>query len=508
MIEFHELEELKRQIQNVNDIRWHSSGQPLAMPVEDHPLNATSVVASGLGVGTGIIGIPPQVESLSVTPPDPSLPPPSLPSRLKKGLSVKGAFSRYTLGIQIGQGGNARVFSAVTKDETPVAIKFLNKDIHQKRFENEILFCHHERHPNIVRVLDLGFEELEDGEHPFCVMPLYAKTLRKRLEEGLLHRRAIQIFVGLLSGVAEAHAKGIVHRDLKPENILFAEDSNEPIVADFGIAHFPPEVAATRVITLENDRMANRYYAAPEQSKLGATVGPPADTFALGLMLNELFTGSIPKALGFKRICDVDQEFGYLDALFEKLFQQDPEKRLPTAGAVLDELEQLALVAGDKETVCCVRNHRQAEELTSFPLDARDKETAISITAITKDYCSPGKMGAFTFDYSNHDGEYVIGEGDGTFSTRWSKASDTSIYALKDGKGIDAIALLKNVGNIESIRDIKGDFSSRYRTPRIGDAIVWKNDKGRYAITKIVSIKDDTRGSDHDELTCEYIILE
>ena len=117
-------------------------------------------------------------------------------------------------------------------------------------------------------------------------------------------------------------------------------------------------------------------------------------------------------------------------------------------------------------------------------------------------------MGAFTFDYSNHDGEYVIGEGDGTFSTRWSKASDTSIYALKDGKGIDAIALLKNVGNIESIRDIKGDFSSRYRTPRIGDAIVWKNDKGRYAITKIVSIKDDTRGSDHDELTCEYIILE
>ena len=33
-------------------------------------------------------------------------------------------------------------------------------------------------------------------------------------------------------------------------------------------------------------------------------------------------------------------------------------------------------------------------------------------------------------------------------------------------------------------------------------------DKGNYAITKIISIKDDTRGSDHDELTCNYIVID
>jgi hypothetical protein len=123
-------------------------------------------------------------------------------------------------------------------------------------------------------------------------------------------------------------------------------------------------------------------------------------------------------------------------------------------------------------------------------------------------YYSPAKKGTFTFNYSNNNGEYVIGEGDAMFRTRWSKASDRAIHAYKDGNGIAAIACLKNVGDIESINTIEGYFSSRVRTPRIGDAVVWRNDKGRYAITKVVSIKDDARGDDHDELTCNYIIIE
>ena len=121
-------------------------------------------------------------------------------------------------------------------------------------------------------------------------------------------------------------------------------------------------------------------------------------------------------------------------------------------------------------------------------------------------YYSPERKGTFTFDYSNNNGEYVIGEGDAMFRTRWSKADNTSIHAYKDGNGIVAIALLKDVGNLEAINTIEGDFSSRVRTPRIGDAIVWRNDKGKHAITKVVSIKDDSRGDDHDELTCNYII--
>ncbi len=131
-----------------------------------------------------------------------------------------------------------------------------------------------------------------------------------------------------------------------------------------------------------------------------------------------------------------------------------------------------------------------------------------TITKKTKLYKSPSKEGTFTFDYSNNNGEYVIGDGEASFTTKWSKASNTSIHAYNDGEGINAIALDEGVNDIKNIKNIEGDFSSRCRTAQIGDAVIWNNENGKYAITKVISIKDNTRGDLHDELTCEYVILD
>lgn len=60
---------------------------------------------------------------------------------------------------------------------------------------------------------------------------------------------------------------------------------------------------------------------------------------------------------------------------------------------------------------------------------------------------------------------------------------------------------------MSSITSVEADFSSRCRTPVIGDAVIWKNLSGKYALTKIIQIKDDTRGDLSDELECEYVIL-
>ena len=51
------------------------------------------------------------------------------------------------------------------------------------------------------------------------------------------------------------------------------------------------------------------------------------------------------------------------------------------------------------------------------------------------------------------------------------------------------------------------DFSSRVRSPRLGQIVIWRNVNGLYAATRIVSIKDDKRSDEHDELTFEYRIL-
>lgn len=123
-------------------------------------------------------------------------------------------------------------------------------------------------------------------------------------------------------------------------------------------------------------------------------------------------------------------------------------------------------------------------------------------------YKNPDTKGCFSFDYSKNNGEFVIGCGKNLFTTKWSKASDTKIHAYKDGNGIIGIARVKAPIELQDTLTSKCDFSSRSSTPNIGDVIVWKNSFGKYAATKILQIKDDTRGSENDELSCEYLIFD
>jgi len=127
--------------------------------------------------------------------------------------------------------------------------------------------------------------------------------------------------------------------------------------------------------------------------------------------------------------------------------------------------------------------------------------------AIVLSYENSAFSGTFTFDYSNNNGQYIIGTGEYQFVTRWSKASDVCIHAYKDSLGQNgAIARVKQASTWPEQINEEMDFSSRVRTPDIGDVIVWKNSFGKYAATKILAIADDTRGAEHDELTCEYVI--
>jgi hypothetical protein len=135
------------------------------------------------------------------------------------------------------------------------------------------------------------------------------------------------------------------------------------------------------------------------------------------------------------------------------------------------------------------------------------RRKTITISTKTKLYINPCEKGAFVFDYSNNNGQYTIGTKENTFNTKWSKASNTFIHAYKDGQGMESIALIKAPVDLSKIDRIEGDFSSRCRTASIGDVVVWKNENGKYALTKIIRIKDDSRGDETDELECEYLIL-
>jgi hypothetical protein len=123
-------------------------------------------------------------------------------------------------------------------------------------------------------------------------------------------------------------------------------------------------------------------------------------------------------------------------------------------------------------------------------------------------YLSSALSGKVTFDYSNNNGDYLIGEHPYDFVTHWSKASDTSIHVYNDPPSIKGVGLAYGISQFNGIGDAKQiDMSSRTRTPQEGEFVVLANTRGYYAALRITDIKDRTRNDKIDQLSFEYVIL-
>jgi serine/threonine protein kinase len=258
-----------------------------------------------------------------------------------KTTAFETTFETYILRELRGEGGAGRVHVATNSAGAQVALKCLaperiTKD-RVKRFANEMRFCQKCDHPNVIRVLDTGWVALKDTKCPFYVMKLYGGTLRT-LMGGLQANEVLPVFSQILDGVEAAHLMGVWHRDLKPENVLCDEHGGSVAVADFGIAHFEEEELYTVVETKPTDRLANFQYSAPEQRVRGEKVDQRSDIFALGLILNEMFTGEVLQGAGHKKIGDVSGSHAYLDELVEQMTQQSSEKRPESIDSVKKEL--------------------------------------------------------------------------------------------------------------------------------------------------------------------------
>lgn len=263
---------------------------------------------------------------------------------MKKPKQVRTTFASYTLNKCIGESGSGVVYSAKEESGNSVAIKMLDpakatRD-KLKRFENEYRFCSRNKHPNIITVLDHG---LTDDQAPFFVMPLYEGSIRGLIGK-LSPREALIIFEKILDGVDSAHKLGVTHRDLKPENILANGAGADLVIADFGIAEFEEEEIFTAVETKDGARLANFQYAAPEQRTRGKRVDKRADIYALGLILNELFTVELAHGTNYKTVASVTNDYPYLDILVEKMLQQDPASRYNN----IDELKKELIARGEE----------------------------------------------------------------------------------------------------------------------------------------------------------------
>lgn len=163
----------------------------------------------------------------------------------------------------------------------------------RQRFLTEAHALDEFRHPNLMRRYRLQ----SDGAHPYFTMDVLHP-----LPDRLTERAIVRLLDGVLAGFDALHAKGIVHRDIKPSNILL-DDAGNAVLADLGVAHIADSDLAKR---LNNTHMPNPTladgspfvgtprYAAPEQFA-GEDVTPATDFYALGIVLEELFGGSVPQ---------------------------------------------------------------------------------------------------------------------------------------------------------------------------------------------------------------------
>lgn len=306
-------------------------------------------------------------------------------------LVFETAAETYTAQAIVGEGNAARVFRVTDAAGQVWALKCLKPDqatpTRTKRFLNELEFCRRSTHPNVVRVLDQGFVTDGGKKCPFYIMRYYAQTLRTVIQKGIPHHKIMPLFSLILDGVEAAHLNQVWHRDLKPENVLCEANGESPVVADFGIAHFAEEQLHTLVETRAHDRLANFLYSAPEQRVPGSSVDHRADIFALGLMLNEMFTGHVPQGSGFIRIGQVATGFAYADEIIDRMVRQSPQDRPQS----VEELKRTLIAKGNEfisrqrldklqQTVVPVETVTEAFALKRVGVDVRGSSIIVHLS--------------------------------------------------------------------------------------------------------------------------------
>lgn len=199
----------------------------------------------------------------------------------------------YEILGRISEGGMATVYQVRrASDGQVLALKVLREQYAAdaefvERFQREAKAVSELSHPHMVRVFASGED---DGIHFIAMEFVEGEDLKRllRRERRLPWSRAAEIAAQVCEVLEYAHAHGIIHRDIKPQNILLTKDG-EVKVADFGIARAMSSATITQTGTV----LGSVQYLAPEQAR-GSPVGRTADVYALGVVLYEMVTGSLP----------------------------------------------------------------------------------------------------------------------------------------------------------------------------------------------------------------------
>lgn len=195
----------------------------------------------------------------------------------------------YTLIRKLGMGGFGEVWLAERRTElvtTQVALKFsLDKNVDLNLVKNEALvWSKANGHPNVLPIIEAN---IYDGH--IVIVSEFAPD--GSLEDLLIKRTllpiksAIELTMGVLSGLQFLHSKQITHRDIKPANVLLQGET--PRLTDFGVSRL-----AQNNTSVSQTIAGTPKYMSPET--FDGKRNAQTDIWSVGVMLYQMLSGKLP----------------------------------------------------------------------------------------------------------------------------------------------------------------------------------------------------------------------
>lgn len=317
--------------------------------------------------------------------------------------------NRYEVLDKIGQGGMGAVYRVSDRlNNTIVALKQVTTGVGDLRFSvlgshmdtdssglalaNEFQILARLRHPNIVSVLDFGFDE---QRQPYFTMDLLENPLKiTDAARQYPPSDRVQLLVQLLQALAYLHRRDIIHRDLKPENVLVDAEGHVRVL-DFGLAL--SSEYAQRAADQVSGTLA---YMAPEVLQ-GNMPSIASDLYAFGLIaydvLGEGYPYETPGVTALiNHILTEPPDLSRFDnpglaVVLGTLLSKDPRDRYPDVEIVIQTLcevtdyplpeETLAIRESYLQTASFVARDDEMTQLETLLADARKGHGAACLIA-------------------------------------------------------------------------------------------------------------------------------